>query len=326
MDEIASLRRQLRKLQQNLLTIEEQEAGFIDPRSAPPDWSNAKQVTLSRISDIKARLSELETRPQVESILVPFVVVAMNVQQASDLINGEVLQSGEVTESEYLSFQEISGHFREDEIGRWISHYAEEPDNWRPHTHPESTIQEIVADVTATLNQTPSHLDSMALPFVTLQSYTAQFFAEDEDIQEIAWRELASSGCILIVDAVSLFHPTVNRAFSDSQLASKDKVAVLILSPINPCDSAVHQLLEKEIRIRSRLAFARFHRNLDRMCEIGVGDLRALKRWLFAVLPEAAQTIHEPRANPSRMEQLMQMRGEQPQGIQRAFYGQGGTR
>ena len=59
-DETSSLERQLTKLKQNLLTIEEQKADFIDPRTIPPDLVKSEKLIRERIAEIAARLAELK--------------------------------------------------------------------------------------------------------------------------------------------------------------------------------------------------------------------------------------------------------------------------
>jgi hypothetical protein len=40
------------------------------------------------------------------------------------------------------------------------------------------------------------------------------------------------------------------------------------------------------------------------MYEFGVGDLRALQRWLFAIMPEAMDLMQSRRPNPDNIKSL----------------------
>jgi len=77
----------------------------------------------------------------------------------------------------------------------------------------------------------------------------------------------------------------------------------------------VNRLIEQVIDLQMETAFTRFGDEFDRLCEVGVGDLRGLKRWLFAILPETAANVQRQKASPANLQRLQQMRGEEPSGI-----------
>jgi DNA-binding NtrC family response regulator len=57
-EERAALQRQLQRLKRNLLTLQEQRAEFVDPRSAPPDLKRAIREVQEEIADIEVQLAE----------------------------------------------------------------------------------------------------------------------------------------------------------------------------------------------------------------------------------------------------------------------------
>ena len=61
-------------------------------------------------------------------------------------------------------------------------------------------------------------------------------------------------------------------------------------------------------------AFTRFDVEYDHLCEIGAGDSRTLKRWLFATLHRTAIGTQELQPNPAVLERFEQMRGERSSG------------
>lgn len=318
----SQLRKLLKKLNENLLEIELEKAEFIHPHSVPLDLKEAQKSTRSKIARIEARLVELEAgQSRGTPIHIPFVIVAMTKQEASDLINEKILESDRVAVTERTRFEECKKAFQEEEIENWLSHYSEDREDWRPHTCPENTICEIISEIVTSINLLQLEIPTGQL--IHPQFCSTSFFAYDEDIQEETWSELAGSGCVLIIDAISLFHPHLRQTLSDSHMGSNEQVAMLILSPINPCANKANQLIEQEIRLRMRRAFVRFEKQLDKLCEIGVGDLRALRRWLFAVLPEAANIVQNKRPLPANLRILRDTIGE-PRGYERFVFGQGG--
>ncbi len=57
-EEHAALQRQLQRLKRNLLTLQEQRAEFVDPRSAPPDLKRAMREVQEEIADIEVQLAK----------------------------------------------------------------------------------------------------------------------------------------------------------------------------------------------------------------------------------------------------------------------------
>ncbi len=264
---------------------------------------------------------EPESPPQIEEqepINVPFVIVAMNKQQASELIDETVLKGPKISEDELGRFRAFKEVFSK-EVENWLSHYADVPESWRPHTCSESTIYDIIDDA-AKMNQ--SRYSKSAWPLICPKFCSAEFFAEDEDLQEETWRELKASGCVLIIDAISLFHPHIRKTLLDSGMGSKEKVAMLVLLPINHSAHQAQQLLETELHTHMRLAFARFNKHFDKLCEVSGSDLRTLNRWLFAILPETVANAQNMKPNDAMLQQTWS--GKEPTDIRRAIFGQGG--
>ncbi|MBN2004212.1 MAG: hypothetical protein JXA21_12725 [Anaerolineae bacterium] len=314
MEEIASLRRQLAKLNGHLLTVEEQEADYIDPRNIPPDLAENGKLVRVRISECQERLLELQVGlPQNNTVEIPIVIVAMNKQQASELIQNGLMDA-------YADFQNLLIQFPEDEIHQWLGRYGDDREDWHPHTCAEFSIREIVDEIiTESSNSRP---DS---PMLSSQFCTTEFFSDSADVQERIWCQMSENGGVVIIDAVSLFHPDIRQTLADSELMSNDNMAIVVMSPIDPMMHQANQVLEVELRKRMKRAFARFHLRHDKMCEIGIGNLRSLKRWFATILPEATASIQGLRPSQATLERTWETQREEPQGINRYFSGQGGT-
>lgn len=153
---------------------------------------------------------------------------------------------------------------------------------------------------------------------------SADFFDEDHTKRVQTWDQLRLSGCVLIVDAVSLFHPVLRQRLSQSEMSSNERAAMLVLSPVNSSTIQVNQLIEQVISSQMELTFSRFDEHLDRLCEIGVGDLRALQRWLFAILPETATIVQNQKPNPKNRRIIRQRMDKEPLGMERLIFGQRG--
>jgi len=97
---------------------------------------------------------------------------------------------------------------------------------------------------------------------------------------------------------VSLFHPDVRDRFSKAEISSNENVSILTISPVNPCMVEANKILEELVISQMEPAFLRFGEHLDKRCEIGIGDLRSIKRWFFSVLPETVEILSRQKAQP----------------------------
>lgn len=259
-------------------------------------------------------------------VAIPFVIAAMTHNEATGLINEAAFDSPSVAPNARERFQEFRALLEEHDIGvaDLPSRYSDDRENWKPHACQLSTIRQVIEDMARHINQQRSEIP--ALPSFHPQFLSAEFFAEeDEDTRLETWDQLGRSGCVIVVDAVSMFHPDLRRILLRSEMGSNERVAMLVLSPVNSCAIPVNQLIEQEMSLHMQRAFARFSRHLDKLCEMGIGDLRALQRWLFTVLPEAAAIVQGNRPNPSNRKIIREQMGE-PLGMEQVIFGQRGVR
>lgn len=274
--------------------------------------------------ELKKRCSEVEQElDKVEVIDIPFVVVAMTNDEAVHLISEAVFDNPTVAPVERARFQQFREALQEHGITDLLPHYGEFREDWKPHVCQQSTIHEIVLGIAGLINQQRSETPGLSLIYP--RPFSAGFFAEDEDTRLETWDQLGQLGCVIIVDSISAFHPMLRRILLSSEMGSNERAAMLVLSPVNSSAIPVNQLIEQEISLQMQRAFARFSKNLDRLCEIGIGDLRAFQRWLFAILPEAATIVQNQRPNPSNRSIIRERMGE-PLGMEQLIFGQRGGR
>lgn len=65
--EITSLKRQLKNLRKSLLTVQEQQAKFVDPNSIPPDLMRNEEGLRKSIERIEARAEEIQARSRASA-------------------------------------------------------------------------------------------------------------------------------------------------------------------------------------------------------------------------------------------------------------------
>jgi len=228
---------------------------------------------------------ELNGNGKPKAIPVPFVIVAMTRDQASAVL---------MDTPDHPRCEEFREALQEHgiNIANLLGNYREGREDWRPHPPDESTIREIVSEIVDSVNDQRS---ATGKPEITPTFSSTDFF--DEDTRVKTWDRLDQSGCVIIVDAVSMLHPDLRRHLLSSEMGSNERVAMLMLSPVNPCALPV--------------------------CEFGIGDLRALRRRLFSIVPEVADKVQEQEIKSSHRRSLRKRMGP-PSGVGRYAVGQRG--
>jgi hypothetical protein len=253
-----------------------------------------------------------------ETVDIPFAIVAMTRDEATHLFSGAIFDDPAVAPLERERFQCFSEAFGSYSILDFLSLYGEHRDDWMPYALSQSTIQSIVLDVTERINRTNSETSNLQV--LRPRFLSADLLSQDRRTRVEVWAQLRRSGYVLIVDAVSLFHPVLRQTFSMSQLDSNERAAVAVLSPVDGSSGRVNKLIETLITSHMELLFSRFSEDLDRLVEIGISDSRALHRWLFAVLPEMRQIVQMRRLSPINR-RLIRDRLGAPLGIEQFIFG-----
>jgi hypothetical protein len=262
-------------------------------------------------------------RAMTDEVVVPFVVAAMTSAEATDLISGTVFNDPNVAPAERAHFQKFKQALGGYGLSDLQHFYKEQRETWTPSVYPSSSIDQIIFDTLQHINE--HHRRPLGLPRLLPNFLSEEFFSEDRAVRNHTLKQLRQSAGIIIIDGVSMFHPVLHQRITQSEISSKKRVAILVVSPIDTTTThEVKRLIEQVIDSRIESAFTRFDSELDHLCEIGVDNLRDIKRRLFTILPETAANLQEQRPNPAAIERLEQMRGEEPSGFDPARIPTGG--
>jgi hypothetical protein len=185
----------------------------------------------------------------------------------------------------------------------WTRRYAATREAWQPFGPGGAPAAAIVADIVAGLNQ-------RALPKLRHRGIRAQWYPfeaivecesrKDTRLRNV-YRDVARAGAVLLIDELSLFHPDLTQALTNSPFCNNEQVAIVTISPFNPASSPVNQVLESEARRRLAGALERYATDFDPQCELAVGEERRLRRWLHSSLPETVVSLREPRPDRDAM-------------------------
>ncbi|MBO3463027.1 hypothetical protein G7B40_041030 [Aetokthonos hydrillicola Thurmond2011] len=247
----------------------------------------------NEIKQIQERLLTLDSESNDE-IEIPFVIVAMTLDEAKYL-QETAFNKFEAINKEFEEFQNLTQMIQQHGILDFVSHYDEIREDWKPYVCQNFTIKSIINNIVEDINIYRKEITN--LPLIRPKFLSQDCLGLDDDKRVTTWNDLRQLGCILIVDSISLFHPKVKEKLLKAEISSNKNTAILVISPINPSNIQANKLLEERIKSHMEPAFLRFEEELDKLCEIGIGDLRAINRWFFSVLPETAEIIikHKPQ-------------------------------
>ena len=235
---------------------------------------------------------------------IPIVIFAMNQQEADGLLSKKVFDKNMHKARE--DFELFAKKFGKPGMNKVAASYGQNREAWKPITaSPSESIRDSIEDAVRRINNQQKN----ALP-VKAWFLSDDFLSEQAGIREGIWNQLSKTGCIMIVDAISMFHPHLQERLGKSELGSNKKVSIVVLSPINHHNLPTNKHLEETFHTLVPRSFGRYHNELDLHCEFGLGNVHALKRWLATTLPLAAKKIRDREPHLDNLEKMKQQNGE----------------
>ncbi len=243
---------------------------------------------------------------------LPFVVVAMQQNEALELAHqGETLIKQRLGDDSAKQFQILRSALNLDLVTA-ANRYGATREAWKPFISKDHTVGELIENVVRELNDTYS--SRLRGRVIKAQHYSFDALVHKEKSLHQLYRELAQFGCVILIDELSMFHPTVREAFNLSPLfRSSEQAAFVTISPFDADNLSPNQVLEGELRERLAGAFDRFIQDYDPQCEFGIGNEHRLKRWLHSSLPETLLLLRTPPPSHRALEEFTREVGKQPQ-------------
>jgi hypothetical protein len=192
---------------------------------------------------------------------LPYTVFCMSESEAKDLFEERDAGAKEQRFKDLLPGLKRSG----DPVQR----YGPERRAWKPFG--KRNADEIALEIATGLNDPGRTLGHR---FVKLQYYDfGPWLTQDASLLPI-YRELRVTGCVALVDQVSLFHSGVCDAIASFLSRAGDLVAVVAVAPPPGLTADEVELIERQARERLTGIFSRFDAELDPTCEFGVVEER----------------------------------------------------
>lgn len=271
--------------------------------------TDSEDMLFRELHEVRARIVDDLKSDQVVGI--PVVVAAMKQSEAAVLAPSDASENSIPKSETRIRFEKLLGFVQDHAAGDDLrTRYGPDREDWKiqiseaPNRH-FSPIRSVVEDIAIHVNESSNR--RKGLPEIYPQFRSSEFF--DPDTRTNTWVQLKQSGCIIIVDAISLLHPTIERTLRDSGLVSHDHVAIFVHSPVNPFSFPVNGLFEDVINSYMPFAVTRTDLLLDKFCELGIGGIRNLRRWLSTVAPDVEDRILHPLPDPWKKEYMSQRYG-----------------
>jgi hypothetical protein len=247
-------------------------------------------------NDLHLAISRGAERSDLPEIGLPFVVVAMTDREAAELLADPP--------EPVAALVDVAGA---DVIA---ARYGPDRTQWKPFRHRDETILRLL---TAAATTTGSRRGDVQVRRIRPQAYPLDRLMDDGLAMWPIYDDIARSGCLVIADELSMFHPGVRDVFVASPLHSGAQVAFATLSPLDPGASPPYDLMRRQLNSLLRDAARRFDDGLDPLCELNVSGRQRFVRWLHGSLPLAVDALRDAKRDDARIAAFAQELGAEAQ-------------
>jgi hypothetical protein len=242
-----------------------------------PGWEQEGVYKL-RIADMSQILKKV--RDAIPTTPVDVVVVAMTRAEAKDLESG--LAFADLPAEWLQNFKSIRPTLAAD----WLDRYGATAEDWKPFPG-EGNIATLIR----------SELQSLSQNLRTPLRYS---FVEVHDLALPQRRqkllELRAGGCLVVMDAVSSWHPKLHAAFRSTSLDVSPSTLVVRVAPDETLDNV---LTKVGFLLHEWLICDFFHRadlDKDEKCET-ITQVKYFKKWIYNRLRDVAPSAAAQRSD-----------------------------
>lgn len=269
-------------------------------------------------AELERNLPRLGAGRGGRSVGLPFTVLAMTRVEAAELLADPKAAAAQFDGETRARFDALLADLTAAGIAPAAGDYPERRVDWQPFRGLPQTVRAVLESSARELNERfRSRLRDRS---IRLQYYPFDcLLAPDRPLRRV-YRDIADSGCIVVVDELSLFHPKLCETLARSAFATSPQTALVTLAPL---DAARGRAVEAELEENLRDAFDRFASDFDPQCEFGVGNERRLRRWLHASLPQALNGLREPPPDRGALDAFAKEVGRERRGFTEILYAPG---
>ncbi|MCP4106269.1 MAG: hypothetical protein GY749_12135 [Desulfobacteraceae bacterium] len=177
-------------------------------------------------------------------IPIPVVLLVMTATEAQELLSGDAFPDNHPELRE--NFEQLQTLLAEhNETSDWVQRYGEKPELWKPFGGGSDNINKLIYQALERVEKSDDPLS----PFTDIP--LSPFFIDIHRVNKCdrksrrELRQLREDGCVVIMDVISMHHPSVQREFRRSLL---DAFPSTLVAKIAPVDS-VFELKQDEVVI-----------------------------------------------------------------------------
>jgi hypothetical protein len=286
-------------------------------------WQPGATLPDNALLSIDQALSAAVPVTDIHTIGLPFTVLAMTHSEAQALVEQPEMIEQELGSQALEQFRTLQADLERNGVTSFAKRYADDREGWQPFGEPSCTIQTLIGEIVSALNH--SYHPGLRGRAIKIQHYPFDALVNKEPVLSMIYRNIAQTGCVVVLDELSLYHPRLRTALLASSFASSPQVAMVTIAPLNPYRLPPYNQIESELRRRLAAAFDRFALDYDPQCEFSVGDERRFKRWLHSSIPQTLQTLREPQPDRTRIAAFADELGQQPdRKVAGLLYSEGG--
>ncbi len=261
-----------------------------------------------RVYDLADLLPSVHSCPP--SSKVRFAIIAMTNVYAEELVSKEAFtkyaSADKETELEFSEFKEGLMSIPDLSPSSLVNRYGNSPDEWCPFWSKgkdKKTIRTIIDEVLIDLKLRVSIIDH--------EYCTDGFFSDNTEEYEQVTSCIHDSGCIFIVDSISLFHPKIQDKYLKAQLSRNKKCAMVCISPLNALNFTPNMTIHNYLQSKLSIEWRRYKKDRDRHCVFQFGDEIALNHWLFNTLSQRFEGARSEIPSSKMKEKLESALGQQ---------------
>ena len=205
---------------------------------------------------------------------IPIVLLVMNQTEAKELNSEEAFC--DYHHGLCDNFHHLKDKLTQNGITNWVEHYQATPEQWQPFNQTDfnknikQLIEETFTEVQYQQKIVPKFIDIRKLN-------------QDNKENFKLLKDLRNQGCIVIMDAISMQHPEIQRLFRSTALDAFLNTLVVMVAPVYSVFDIVKKI-EGVIEQRIDIDFYRRLELNDSKC-FKAGDKTGLQNWLIDKVP-----------------------------------------
>jgi hypothetical protein len=244
---------------------------YISMGYIPPEWGVEKLIKEKNRELFIILVASLfdQVRGSLSSQLklgipVPVVLVIMNDKELKEITSRSIFEN--YPDEAKKNFDDFESHLLEIGLGGWQNNYPQLSRDWMPFR--ERSIEKLIINSINKINA-----NQPLIPvFIDIHDLSKDGF-------RVTLKKLRERGCIVILDSISMHHPTIQRELRKSMLDAFPRTIVAEVLPAEDSKRFINQMiLVLELYSESEF-YKRLQLDDDKKCKLLCKELK-LDSWL----------------------------------------------